>query len=198
MLNCTACIRRCIRIIFVDVLDTRQPLTFYRHTHPIRRTLRLRQQSAWTPHRAYATDAFYSPDIETLPAELIPSSSSAPIKYHTAPSTLRNGERPGEEERPGPEQYKAADLEKELYWVRDPLKLAVKIVNLLKRGSKDDYEKALALVRLASKSMPCTVSWNHLVDYNMSKGRVKAAVGTYNEVCTISSTFTEVEVHVSL
>ena len=82
----------------------------------------------------------------------------------------------------GPEMYKAADLEKELYWVRDPLKLADKIVALLKKDSMDDYFKAVALLRLASKNMLCTVSWNHMVDYNMRKGRVKAAVNTYNEV----------------
>lgn len=76
--------------------------------------------------------------------------------------------------------FAKADLERELRWVQDPLKLAARTLELLRH---DSYFKALALVRLASsKGLPCTVSWNHLVDYDMRKDRVAAAIKTYNEV----------------
>lgn len=59
------------------------------------------------------------------------------------------------------------------------MKLADKTARLLETN---DYYKALALVRAASKDMECVVSWNRLVDYNMAMGRVTAAVKIYNEV----------------
>ena len=64
-------------------------------------------------------------------------------------------------------------------WLKDPLKLAQHTVRLLR---EDDVEKALEIVRLASKDVECTVSWNHLIDYEMSKARVNNALKLYNEV----------------
>ena len=66
--------------------------------------------------------------------------------------------------------------------MRDPLKLADKVVGLLKNDGDEGYVKASQLVRRASKSMACTVSWNHLIDYAMGKRRVTVAVRNYNEV----------------
>lgn len=74
---------------------------------------------------------------------------------------------------------KKSNLERELRWLKDPVKLADHTVKLLR---EDDLEKALETVRLASKYMECTVSWNHLIDYEMSKARVAVAVKLYNEV----------------
>lgn len=64
-------------------------------------------------------------------------------------------------------------------WLKDPVRLADRTVNLLREGNA---EKALEIVRLASKDVKCTVSWNHLIDYEMSKQRVSGAVKLYNEV----------------
>lgn len=75
----------------------------------------------------------------------------------------------------------AAALERELRYLADPLKFAKNTLDLLRR---DEHVKALELTRLASRKMPCTVSWNHLIDYDMSKGRVSAACKSYNEVRT--------------
>ena len=75
--------------------------------------------------------------------------------------------------------FDTADLQRELRWLPDPLKLADYTVELLNR---DEFDKALAIVRLASKNMPCVVSWNHLVDYDMARGHVASAIKTYNEV----------------
>ncbi len=70
-------------------------------------------------------------------------------------------------------------LEKELVWLQDPLKLAENTVSLLKDNKS---EKAIEIVRMASKNVSCSVSWNHLIDYEMSKGSVHKAIKIYNEV----------------
>ena len=77
------------------------------------------------------------------------------------------------------EPYRKSHLKLELRWLKDPVKLADHTVKLLR---DDDLLKALELVRLASKDVECTVSWNHLIDYEMSKARVTEAVKLYNEV----------------
>ena len=76
-------------------------------------------------------------------------------------------------------QFKRTELEQELRYLRDPLKLAENTVSLLRQ---DDHKKALELVRIASRTMACTVSWNHIIDYDMGRGKVSAAIKTYNEV----------------
>ena len=70
-------------------------------------------------------------------------------------------------------------LDKELLYLQDPVKLAENTKSLL---HNDDNAKALEIVRLASKRTSCTVSWNHVIDYEMSKGRIQKAVKIYNEV----------------
>ncbi len=72
------------------------------------------------------------------------------------------------------------NLETELKYLRDPLKLADHVRYVL---DQDDGDKAVALVRLSSKTAANTVSWNHVIDWQMKKGRTQAAITTYNEVC---------------
>lgn len=71
------------------------------------------------------------------------------------------------------------ELQRELTFLEDPLKLADNTVTLLR---KDDTEKALEIVRMASKRISCVVSWNHIIDYHMSKGWIQPAEKVYNEV----------------
>ena len=162
MLECSACIRRCIRTIFADVLGSHRPLQHSRHhllpQHPSR--------SVWI-RRGYAIEATA---FENRPAQTPP----LPTPY------VGRSNRPTKQETP----FQKKSLEQELRWLKDPLKLAEKVITLLR---KDEFQKALELVRLASKDIQCTVSWNHLVDYEMSKGRVTNASKIYNEVCTHSS-----------
>ena len=72
-----------------------------------------------------------------------------------------------------------SNLRIEIRWLKDPVKLANHTVKLLQG---DNFEKALEMVRLASNTVECTVGWNHLIDYEMSKARVANAVKLYNEV----------------
>lgn len=78
-----------------------------------------------------------------------------------------------------PDFKRRKELETELLWLPDPLKLAENTIGLLR---KDDDEKALELIRMASKRSQCTVSWNHVIDYEMSKERVQKAERIYNEM----------------
>jgi hypothetical protein len=73
-----------------------------------------------------------------------------------------------------------AVLEAELRWLPDPMKLAKRTLEMLR---SEEHGKALELVQLASsKGMACTVSWNHLIDWDMRMGRVGEAWRGFNDV----------------
>lgn len=101
--------------------------------------------------------------------------SASPLVTH---GQIHNHDRPLNH-LPNIQVYKRANLVREIRWLKDPVKLADHTIKLLRN---DDLEKALELVRLASKDVECTVSWNHLIDYEMSKARVADAIKLYNEV----------------
>ncbi|RKF61255.1 Pentatricopeptide repeat-containing protein 2, mitochondrial [Golovinomyces cichoracearum] len=61
----------------------------------------------------------------------------------------------------------------------DPLKLADYIRRILNKGN---FEVALKTVRDASRTTQCVVSWNHLIDWLMSKGKMRAAFKIYQEM----------------
>jgi hypothetical protein len=77
--------------------------------------------------------------------------------------------------------YKKNDraMKKNLSYLKDPLKLADYVRQALRNG---DFEGTLETVRVASKDVRCVVSWNHLIDWQLSKGKVNGAIKTYNEV----------------
>ena len=97
-------------------------------------------------------------------------------KHTAVPPPVDEGRPSGLSRVPRSDQ---AALEKELRYLRDPMKLADYTVSLLR---KDEDEKAYELVKMSSKNMACTVSWNHLMDYEMAKGRVANAMKIYNDV----------------
>jgi hypothetical protein len=71
----------------------------------------------------------------------------------------------------------------ELTYLKDPLKIADRIYDLLK---KDDLSTAMELVRRSSIDNQCIVSWNHIIDYELKNGHVNSAIKIYNEVCTMN------------
>ncbi|KAF1983664.1 hypothetical protein K402DRAFT_456397 [Aulographum hederae CBS 113979] len=73
----------------------------------------------------------------------------------------------------------APEILRELDFLPDPVKLALRVQNYLENGNE---EKAFALTRAASPRMECTVCWNHLIGYLMTKGHVANAMKTYNEM----------------
>lgn len=70
-------------------------------------------------------------------------------------------------------------MKKHFQYLQDPLKLAEYIRRTLRN---DDFETAEKVVQYASKTLQCVVSWNHLVDWQLSKGRMNGAIKTFNEV----------------
>ena len=68
---------------------------------------------------------------------------------------------------------------KELRHLQDPLELATFVRKELGKGKVTEM---LQLVRMASHSMQCIVSWNHIIDHYLAKERVNDALKVYNEV----------------
>jgi pentatricopeptide repeat protein len=68
---------------------------------------------------------------------------------------------------------------RELRHLQDPLELAHFVKNELRKGKEAEMWQ---LVRMASHSMQCIVSWNHLIDHYLSKERVGEALKVYNDV----------------
>ena len=81
--------------------------------------------------------------------------------------------------KPRDRTFTRSSIRKELVYLDDPLQLASHTRQLLQRN---DRKKALELVRIAGKTKLCTVSWNHIIDHDMSQGRVAKAIKDYNEV----------------
>ncbi len=71
---------------------------------------------------------------------------------------------------------------REARYLKDPLALANRVRSLLQGSKEPQPSMAYALTRVASKRQQCTVAWNHLIDYEMSKGKVKNALKAYNDV----------------
>ncbi|KAJ5024864.1 PPR repeat family-domain-containing protein, partial [Bipolaris maydis] len=68
---------------------------------------------------------------------------------------------------------------RELRHLQDPLDLAAFVKQEL---GKDRVEEMLQLVRMASHSMQCIVSWNHIIDHLLAKERIKDALRVYNDM----------------
>lgn len=189
MLHCTACIRRSLRDLIGNALDSPIGQRLYAAPVATHRPGRV----IYRPLKSYATAAASYLDRrkpkedgtgQTVPTtgrygrtrwpQDLPERSSR--KHPSATTPFDEG---GTLELSRVPQFDRATLEKELRYLQDPLKLADHTITLLK---KDDYHKALELVRMSSRNMSCTVSWNHLLDYEMYKGRVSNAMKIYNDV----------------
>lgn len=165
MLHCSACIHNCIRTGFSHICTTPSAVTSSRPHLLLNR--RATRYSTWL-RRGYAAEASQARDVQ--------DSAPAPaLVSHYRTHNVRSTDHPSKQLGP----YKKSNLELEVRWLKDPVKLADHTVKLLR---EDDITKALDIVRLASKDVECTVSWNHLIDYEMSKARVNNAIKLYNEV----------------
>ncbi|POS86405.1 hypothetical protein EPUL_000880 [Erysiphe pulchra] len=76
-------------------------------------------------------------------------------------------------------KYTDKNLQIHVSLENDPLKLANYIRRLLKN---DRFHLAVQIVRNISRSTQCVVSWNHLIDWLMSKGKMNAAFKIYHEM----------------
>ena len=133
---------------------------------PIPSLIRKGTQHPTCWRRNHASDASTSRNLRDNPPALLPQLRTHTLDQITDPSL-------------GIEPYTKSNLEREVRWLKDPVKLADHTVNLLR---KDNFRKAVETVRLASKDSECTVSWNHLIDYEMSTAKVDNAFKLFNEV----------------
>lgn len=173
MYKCRSCLVDCLRAVVGDSLPSAE-VRAYRAAQ----RLPLRKRSA-TSIRSYAT-ALTRPDEYSFAKEQN-RQEKGPFKPYDKPiraphaitRTIRN-------DLDAPTSRKLErDLSQELRYLKDPLKLAGHVRFTLR---SNELAKALALVRMASKDMECTVSWNHIIDWLMARRDVKAAFRIYNEM----------------
>ncbi|KAI0024919.1 hypothetical protein F4780DRAFT_775399 [Xylariomycetidae sp. FL0641] len=69
--------------------------------------------------------------------------------------------------------------QKQLQYMDDPFHINNHVRTLLE---KDKYEEATLIARKASKNYKVTVGFNHLIDYQLRKGRIHPAIKLYNEM----------------
>lgn len=170
MLSCSACIHQCRRtLLYSRLLEASASLPFS--------TVTLRPQSSQHYVRLPSSSSSWSgrnhvsiANIEQ-PTRLYSSNSvSVPHTKHKQRATAESS------------VFSKKSLEIELSWLWDMLKLSDHTLNLLQ---KDDFHKAYELLKLASKKHDCTISWNHLINYEMGKGRVASAINLFNDVCKL-------------
>lgn len=165
MLNYSACIYKCRRTLLCSrLLEASASLPFStvilrpRSSHNY-----VRLPSSWSG-RSHASIA----NIEQ------------PTKLHSHPSVSVPYTKRKKRAIAESSVFSKKSLEIELSWLWDMLKLSDHTLNLLQ---KDEFHKAYELLKLASKKYDCTISWNHLINYEMSKGRVASAINLFNDVC---------------
>ena len=152
MLHCSACIQNCMR-----TASSRLCIAHHVPTSFLFQTLtREGTQHPTCFRRNYASDASTSRNLRGNPSALLPQHPTHIL-----------------------DQITKSNLEREVRWLKDPVKLADHTVDLLR---KDHFPKAVEIVRLASKHSECTVSWNHLIDHEMGTAKVDNAFKLFNEV----------------
>jgi hypothetical protein len=113
-----------------------------------------------------------------------------PRSYATGASLVRGDGDGGDGGRAEPSRvkrraFKLRQLQEEVRYLGDPLKLAEHTLGLLRRN---DFDKALEIVRVAGNGVQATVSWNHLIDYELARGGGNSAYSLFNEVCSARGT----------
>ncbi|KAK4668835.1 uncharacterized protein QC764_710960 [Podospora pseudoanserina] len=86
----------------------------------------------------------------------------------------------GSEELPSQQLLKVKKVvKKHLQYLKDPLHIGNHVKKALAAGN---WDEALMMTRMASVDTKVEVSWNHLIDYQLDKGRLQAAIKTFNEM----------------
>ncbi|KAG0648530.1 Pentatricopeptide repeat-containing [Hyphodiscus hymeniophilus] len=176
MLTCHNCMRRCLQTLIGDsaIASTLPRATFARNTQ---------RQSPRSLHTTVDRQP-YPARFETL-EKGGPKLSDTFKRREGQESTSQSRQTWLESRGKTPiykQRQKEADdplLRRQLKHLKDPLKLAEHVRTTLR---EDDFESALAIVRAASKDTQCVVSWNHLIDWQLSKHKMREAIKTYNEM----------------
>jgi hypothetical protein len=187
MLNCRTCLWQCVQPF--DRPASLQRIR--RNVNPLLHQGQQRLQSSTRPH--------FLGRVEKLS-----QSRDEPWKNSAAAENQKKWERAALRQSPSrdAEGHESANLMKlgkkplgmsdtdwnrrkqELRYLQDPLELAQFVRAEL---NKDKVEEMKQLVQMASHSMACVVSYNHIIDYYLSKSQVRSALKVYNDVRTLQS-----------
>lgn len=198
MLTCLACLRRAFlcrypRLSFADRLPF--PQTFLQrsrltqapahstwasikkghHVREIRKNLK----RASRPGKAISAEGAtaYSKKISKPVERTLQARAKNNELYETTMSASSENSVP---ENVSEEESKRRALH-EMQYLQDPFRLAGHVQQLLRH---DEVQRAYDLVLTSQKEGSRNiVSWNHLIDYHMHKGKVSDALWYYNQVC---------------
>ncbi|PQE13816.1 pentatricopeptide repeat protein [Rutstroemia sp. NJR-2017a BBW] len=172
MFTCRACTRRCIKTLIGDSAISHLPSQGSLIRPP---TSRLFTSNATNPDGVEADEVNYRP-VDREEASPQPRGTGTSERQQWLKS---RGVTPADKKPAKFDPREDANFFKKLKQLQDPLNLAQFVRSKLKN---DDFDTALLYVRAASKKIQCVVSWNHLVEWQLSKGKMNAALKTYNEM----------------
>jgi hypothetical protein len=192
MLNCRACLWRCIEALDVPATNFHR---LRRNVNPVFLPSQMRRIQSSTRNivRKSETRPTQLSEVERLSRK-----GETPWQNSAVAANQKKWERTALRQPPAPRVYETPNLAKlgirdpsvserdwnlrkrELRYLQDPLELATFVKKEL---WKDKPTEMLQLVRMASHSMQCIVSWNHIIDYFLAKERVNDALKVYNDVC---------------
>jgi len=202
MFECRACLRECVRAL---VTIHRPPLARGLHVSAARRRHDYFTESGQTGRtekrraapaggktsreKPGSNDKLAKPFRPTVWRPLPDTQAGTSLDDDGAPKPPRNTWRPT-----GGVAIKEDHLRTEMKYLQDPYKLADHVAYVLSTGAD---EKALALIRLATRGLAVTVSWNHVINHYMQMGHTKKALDIYNEVCGVLWTQVTPNSHIS-
>lgn len=183
MLSCHNCMRHCLQSVIGQPLQRTQIRSIPSPHSTYRNLTRLYSTSQTTSQKRKESIQPNSNGFtirRTSPNDRSALGGTEEIRQKWLQS---RGSRPVGQRKRKPNFDTEENMKRHMQFLQDPLKLADYIRTTLRN---DDFETAEKVVHYASKTMLCVVSWNHLVDWQMSKGKMSAAIKTYNDVCILS------------
>jgi len=186
MLTCHACIRRCLQSVirdFTAIIKSSRGLTTDANArrNSVSSNKELRSPRSLPNERQPTSSGTSSPKSRFKNANILADARKLALKQRGARSVYPISNPNALPSRPGKQ------VRKHLEYLQDPLKLAEFVRKTLRN---DDWLTAVTVVRYASRSIQCAVSWNHLIEWQLWKGQMNAAIKTYNEVSILSFKFT--------
>ncbi|KAH3946192.1 hypothetical protein HBH53_133660 [Parastagonospora nodorum] len=189
MLNCRACLWRCIEAVDAPAGNVQR---LRRHVNPFLRPGQRRLQSTredvvrkkeWKPRYQSETDRLSSKKKDPWSTSAVAANQKKreraalrqePQKVYDTPNLAKLGSRD-----PDVSDRDWNNRKRELRHLQDPLELAVFVKSELRKGKAAEM---LQLVRMASHSMACIVSWNYIIDHYLANERIADAMKVYNDM----------------
>ncbi|KAI9049195.1 hypothetical protein LZ554_007042 [Drepanopeziza brunnea f. sp. 'monogermtubi'] len=200
MLTCSGCMRHCLQSIIGDsayfTASSRRLSTSNLSRRPLRRNYSTSYERSQAGRDRFGeSSSTYSPErhraerersgkfegrdagLDRTQHEKRPGASARLVQRKQWLDS--RGIRPPTKKESKKERTEA-QIQQHLKYLNDPVKMADYVRKTLQTSG--DFDFVQELVRAASKNDIHVVSWNHLIGYQMSKGRMNAAISTYNEM----------------